>query len=491
MEEVDKDQGNFDNYESMFGQLKRLPDEIVIQKKEILIIPKHLPITVNEDLVNRAMNHAKNTGLWVLVFVIGTKPCFYKFYGSIIEAERQGIPYIIVNSDQHYDKNLTYGGVELDYVDKIGVSLAIRGNLSQKSAELFTKVSWLANYLKKGWPDVTAVPVNLGDTIMCGIVPAAWMFTREEKAIHNEAGLRAMTPAVMRRALELSPKEFIDNQFNGPWQILATEPFPEQWDSFVASKAAEFLFAPLQINKDHLIREGYSPDKIWVTGGVVVEALEKKMRERITNSIFNIYPQLANGKWIRVDIHRKENQVKERFVAIIECIKKLVESGRKVCFIEMNTAKESINKYNLRPIIDELKKSENFLHTDVWLEYAQVIEFYNSEHCLAALTDSGGVQEEMNLLNKPCFTARFTTDRPETVKDAHSNLLIPPISGDYMFKLLDYALADENVMKTLSSAPKIYGKNVAQSFIGTIKKLMIEKRKPFSWAQDDLGFGNK
>lgn len=484
-------QGQYDNYESMFGELQKIPEEIKIETKQesaVQIVPKYLPITLNENLIATTLDKALHEKKWVLVFVIGTKPCFYKFYGSIVEAEKQDIPFLIVNSNQHYDANLTYGEKEFDYANKIAVNLAIRGNLAQKSAELFTKMSWLASYLKKKWPTVTVVPVVLGDTIMCSIVPAAWMFTREEKAIHNEAGLRSMTPSCMRNATKLSAADFVVEQWHGGWELLATEPFPEQWDTFVASKGSEFLFAPLELNKQHLLREGYPEHKIWVTGGVVVEALAKKMEEKPTKSIFEIYPQLASGEWIRVDIHRKENQVQERFTAIIDCMQLLLEKGHKICFIEMNTTRDSLNRYGLRSAVDAMKQFPNFLHTEVWPEYANVIEFYRSSHCLAALTDSGGVQEEMNLLGKPCFTSRFNTDRPETVMDAHNNLLVPPIFGEFMANVVDYAVTNSEIMNTMRTAKKLYGQDVAKKFIAGVQQIMNEKRSPFGWTHEDLGY---
>ena len=212
------------------------------------------------------------------------------------------------------------------------------------------------------------------------------------------------------------------------------------------------------------------------------------MKEKPTHSIFDIYPQLSSGKWIRVDFHRKENQVRERFAAILECMKELLSLGYQLCFIEMNTTKESLERYGLRSFIDDLKKYPGFLHTEVWPEYANVVEFYNSEHCLAAFTDSGGVQEEMNLLGKPCFTARFNTDRPETVMEAHGNILVPPLSGAFMFGLIHYTLKHPTLFQSMSSAPKLYGKDVAQNFIASVKRLMEKQRKPFGWAHDDLGY---
>ena len=225
-----------------------------------------------------------------------------------------------------------------------------------------------------------------------------------------------------------------------------------------------------------------------MTGGVVVEALAKKMEEKPTKSIFEIYPQLASGEWIRVDIHRKENQVQERFTAIIDCMQLLLEKGHKICFIEMNTTRDSLNRYGLRSAVDAMKQFPNFLHTEVWPEYANVIEFYRSSHCLAALTDSGGVQEEMNLLGKPCFTSRFNTDRPETVMDAHNNLLVPPIFGEFMANVVDYAVTNSEIMNTMRTAKKLYGQDVAKKFIAGVQQIMNEKRSPFGWTHEDLGY---
>jgi UDP-N-acetylglucosamine 2-epimerase len=480
------------NFDSMFGTMN-LPEEVHIVKqemKEVHIMPKMLPLTIHEQRIREQMEKAQREKKWVLTFVIGTKPCFYKFYGSIMEAERQGIPYMVIDSNQHYDANLTFGIKEFDYSRKICSNLSIRGNLSQKSGELFYKVSWFANYLKNNWPDVTVVPVVLGDTILTSIVPAAWMFTRREKAIHNEAGLRSMSPdamALLRNHQTLSAEDFIDKQFNGSWSLQTQEPFPEQWDTFVSSKGSEFLFAPLDLNKQHLLREGHNEKKIWVTGGVVVDALEAKSKMTSERSVFDIYPILEQGEWIRVDIHRKANQTPERFKSIISGIKQLVEKGHQVNFIEMNTTRVSLDQYGLRGVLDGLKNYDNFLHTSVWPEFSHVLEFYKSKNCFAALTDSGGVQEEMNLLGKLCLTARFNTDRPETVNSAHSNILVPPVSGDFMLKMVEHVLQNQTLQQKMRSAPKLYGEGVGKKFITTVKGLMEQNAKPFTWTHDQWG----
>ena len=190
------EQKNFpvvDAYESMFGK------EATAEAENFM--PNILPLTMNKALIERVMEKASKEKKWVLAFVIGTKPCFYKFYGSIVAANKANIPNFVINSNQHYDAILTRGITEFNFQDKIASNLAIRGDLAQKSAELMIKMSYIAKYLKKRWPKVTVIPVVLADTIMTSIVPAAWMFSRLEKAIQIEAGLRSMVPDVMRNVL--------------------------------------------------------------------------------------------------------------------------------------------------------------------------------------------------------------------------------------------------------------------------------------------------
>jgi UDP-N-acetylglucosamine 2-epimerase len=468
-----------DAYDSMFGK------ETSTEAEHFM--PNILPMTMNKPLIEDVMEKAKKEKKWVLVFVIGTKPCFYKFYGSVIKASKANIPNFVINSNQHYDDVLTRGLTEFNFQNKVASNLAIRGDLAQKSAELMMKMSFLARYLKKRWPTVTVIPVVLGDTILTGIVPAAWMFSRNERAIQVEAGLRSMAPEVMKRYKEVDIKTFIDQQFYGKWIMLRNEPFPEQWDTFTSAAGSEYLFAPVKLNEDHLIREGYDEKNIFTVGGVVVDALETKRKEKAEKSIFSIYPQLEKGDWLRVDIHRRGNLTPTRFHAIIKAIEELVKKGYKVNFIEMSATKIALDAYKLRNKIDKLSRHKNFLYTKVWPDYANVIEFFESKNCLGVLTDSGGVQEEMNLIGKMCLTCRFNTDRPETVNDARSNILIPPINKKYVFNMVKYVFNNSSLQKSMSSGKKLYGKDVGDKIIRHIRKLMDNDDKPFKWAHEALG----
>lgn len=467
-----------DAYESMFGR------EEIAETDHFM--PTILPLTLNKPLIKSVMEYAKKERKWVLAFVIGTKPCFYKFYGSIVAAAKANIPFFIINSNQHYDDILTHGIKEFNFQDKIASNLSIRGDLAQKSAELMLKVSWLAKHLRKNWPNVTVIPVVLGDTIMTSIVPAAWMFSRNEKAIQNEAGLRSMTPEIMKKCNNIDIETFIDQQFYGKWILMRNEPFPEQWDTYTSAAGSQYLFAPVQLNKEHLLREGYPEESIWVIGGVVVDALELKRKMKPEKSIFSIYPQLEKNNWIRVDIHRRENLTPRRFRSIIGAVKGLVKKGYNINFIEMSATRMALDFYSLRKELDKLKKRKNFLYTSVWPEYGHVMEFFESGNCIAALTDSGGVQEELNILGKACMTCRLTTDRPETVFDAKSNIIVPPASKDIIIKMVQYITSNDDLRKKMESSKSLYGKNAGEKLISTVSQLMKKNDNPFKWAHDTL-----
>lgn len=468
------------NYELMFGR-SELPQFHVPALSMF-------PVFLNGGLIGEVMERARDKKSWVLAFCVGTKPCFYKFWGSIQAAEQADLPYLLVDSGQHYDERLTYGKREFNFREKVACELGIRGDLAVKSAELMIKIRWLAKYLKGRWPDVTVVPIVLGDTILTAMIPPAWMFSRGEKAIQNEAGLRSMAPSGMKDSVGGSVEEFIERQFNGTWELLRNEPVPEQYDTFVSAAGAEFHFAPLEINKEHLLREGHPGKNIRVIGGVVSDALELKRRQKAEISVFEDYPKLKKGEWLRVDIHRRGNLAPRRFRAIVEGVVRLVEQGRRVIFVEMNATRHALEVYNLRQDLLRLKDRENFLLTEVWPKYSHVIEFFESDRCFSVLTDSGGVQEEMNLLGKPCLTCRFNTDRPETVKEAGSNLLVPPIDGDFIAAMVNQLYENKGLYAKMKSAPPLYGSGAGAKLVEGVRELIERGEKPFRWAHEALGF---
>ncbi len=452
-------------------------------------------VIVNDSIIEREMERGKRERSRVVAIVTATKPDFYKQASIVQSAEKLGVPHFVIHTGQHYDEILGRGLQEFRIDEKIACNLNIRGDLLQKTHELIEKLGWFGRELGKKYPGVEVLPIVHGDTLVAGIAPIAWLFSRRAKVAQNEAGLRSMSPLVMKggRSMTQDPARFISQQWRGKWFIQRDEPFPEQWDTFVSAAGAEFLFAPTKLNAEHLEREGYPSDRIWTVGNSIVDAIELKKREKPEKSVFEVYPELErHDDWIRVDIHRRGNLTPRRFKNIIKAVKNLVKRGFNICFIELNGTRQALEQYGLRgqllKLAEETGKKGNFVFTGVWPEYGHVIEFLESGRCFAELTDSGSMQEELNILKKTiCLTCRFSTDRPESVMN-RSNILVPPLSADFITSMVEHVFASDTIPKTMRSSPRIYGKNVGDKIVKTLRDLQREGAGAFMWAHERLGF---
>ncbi len=211
----------------------------------------------------------------------------------------------------------------------------------------------------------------------------------------------------------------------------------------------------------------------------------------LAESVFDRYPILeTRDRWIRVDIHRRANLRRDRFTALVEGVVSLVERGYNVVFIEMTATGAALERYGYREQLERLaEQHENFLFTGLWKKHAYVYEFLQSGQCFAELTDSGSMQEELNQIDETiCLTARFNTDRPETVFDANTNLLVPPISGEHVRRMVEYVAETESVRREIQSGEKLYGENVGDRIV----EFLVDRRETdaFEWTHERLGFGD-
>lgn len=402
----------------------------------------------------------------VVAVVTATKPDFYKQWSIIPACEKLGVPVVVIHTGQHHDRLLGHGLEEFNIRKYIAFDLRIRGDMLQKAHEMIAKAGEVSRILKENFPKTTFVPIVHGDTQSAGIFPIGWMFGVAQKVAQNEAGLRSMTTGFSK-----DPATFVENQWEGEWKPARQEPFPEQWDTFVAGASSELHFAPLEINKKNLVQEGYSDDRIFTVGNSIVDAMKYTRKNKPKTSVFELYPQLeAQDAWIRVDVHRRANLSETRFKALFNGIKSLVKEGYPIAWVELPGTKFALEQYDLRDKVVQMDDNhDNFTFTPLWKSYAHVMEFLRSGRCIAELTDSGSMQEELNQLGIPCLTLRYNTDRPETVT-AGSNLLVPPYP-DFVDRMVRFVIDREDILDRMSTARKLYGENVGVKIVQKIKKL--------------------
>jgi UDP-N-acetylglucosamine 2-epimerase (non-hydrolysing) len=441
-----------------------------------------LPIKIAGSL-SSVFAHAKKQHSPILAVVTGTKPDFYKQAPLMVEAAKENVPSFVINTGQHFDDVLGFGMHEFSLNDFVGCNLQIRGDLMEKASELILKFGYFGRYCRKNFRNESMLPIVHGDTLVAGIAPLAWVFGMGKKVGQNEAGLRSMGPEMTKR---LSPakeptkravRDLVHSQFEGRWFLAREEPFPEQIDTWICSAGTQFFFAPTQLNKDNLIREGYPEEFVHVVGNSVVDAIHQKRKERPGQSIFDAYPQLEKGEWIRMDIHRRENLTERRFTSIIGGLVDIVErTDDKVVLVMLNATASALKQYGLEKKLQGLAEDhkDRFLITPLWKEYAHVVEFLDSGRCWAEMTDSGSMQEELLYFPKVAsLTVRLNTDRPETVFDAKSNILVPPLNRTWISAMAREAHEKgEGLGLQLRKKKQIYGRpgQVSKKIIRIIKK---------------------
>lgn len=81
-------------------------------------------------------------------------------------------------------------------------------------------------------------------------------------------------------------------------------PYPEEFNRQAVSIISKFNFAPTELSKQNLLKEGKDPNSIYVTGNTAIDALKTTVRENYT------HPELewAKGsRLIMITAHRREN----------------------------------------------------------------------------------------------------------------------------------------------------------------------------------------
>ncbi|MBA2268369.1 MAG: UDP-N-acetylglucosamine 2-epimerase [Nitrosopumilus sp.] len=462
------------------------------RKSDTLKIDKEfLPIKINNTNLDTIFSKGNDFNK-ALAIVIGTKPDFYKQAPLLIESIKEGLPSFIISTGQHYDELLGYGIKEFDLENSIVCDLQIRGDLMEKSSDLIMKFGYFGRYLKRRFSGNRILPIVHGDTLVAGIATLSWVFGLGQKVGQNEAGLRSMSPTTIKGIkMNVNPsrsdiEKFIADQLSSSWFLTREEPFPEQIDTWVCSSGTKFFFVPTKLNKEHLLREGYPEEDIHIVGNSVVDAIGIKRMSKPENSIFELYPKLESGNWIRMDIHRRENLTNHRFNAIIGGLTDLIKDSEfKIVLVLLNATISALNRFDLYYKLKDLENSypEKFMMTELWKEYGHVVEFLDSGKCWAEITDSGSLQEELLYFPKvSSFTVRFNTDRPETVFEARGNLLVPPINRMWLPKMItmtyekgvDYGF-------NFKKKKQIYGKpgEVSKKIVKIMKKEFENRESNF------------
>ena len=221
-------------------------------------------------------------------------------------------------------------------------------------------------------------------------------------------------------------------------------PYPEEFNRQAVSIISRYNFAPTELSKQNLIREGKPESSIFVTGNTAIDALKTTVRKDYT------HPELewAEGsRLILITAHRRENlgePMKHMFCAIRRVMDEHVDV-KAFYPIHMNPV--------VRQTADAILGGDERIHI---IEPLDVLDFHNfmaRSHMI--LTDSGGIQEEAPSLGKPVLVMRDTTERPEGIKAG--TLKLVGTDEETIYAEFNRLLTDQAAYDSMARASNPYG----------------------------------
>ena len=178
-----------------------------------------------------------------------------------------------------------------------------------------------------------------------------------------------------------------------------SEKVPEEINRRIIDSVSEFLLTYTQRSREHLLREGYPPDKIIVTGNPIREIMEKHLK--------NSEIKKRDGEYVLVTLHRNENVTDKTVLTdIISALNEISQSTKVVLSVHPKL-KSMIEEYNIK-LSRNVETSEPF-------GFKEFLALEKNAKCV--LSDSGTVPEECAILKVPCVLMRDSTERPELLEN--------------------------------------------------------------------------
>lgn len=232
-------------------------------------------------------------------------------------------------------------------------------------------------------------------------------------------------------------------------------PYPEEFNRQAVGIIAKYHFAPTEMSKENLLKEGKNPESIFVTGNTAIDALKTTVRKDY------MHPQLEwanDSRLVMITAHRREN-LGEPMRNMFRAIKRIVSEYEDI---------KVIYPIHLNPTVREIANETLGENERVRIiEPLEVLDFHNFlAKSFMILTDSGGIQEEAPSLGKPVLVMRDTTERPEGV--SAGTLKLVGTNQENIYKNFKLLLDNDEEYEKMSKASNPYGDGFASKRIADI-----------------------
>ncbi len=357
-----------------------------------------------------------------VMLVFGTRPEAIKMCPLVNELKsRKNINTVVCVTGQHrqmLDQVLDAFGVTPDY------DLSIMKD-KQTLFDITTNIlNGIGEVLDEVGPDVVLVHGDTSTTF----VTALACFYKQIPVGHVEAGLRT-------------------------YNIYS--PYPEEFNRQAVSIISEYNFAPTELSRDNLLREGKDEGSIFITGNTAIDALKTTVRDDYT------HPELEwakDSRLIMITAHRREN-LGEPMHNMFRAIRRVMDEHPDV---------KAIYPIHMNPVVRQAADEElGDCDRIRIIEPLEVLDFHNFlSRSFMILTDSGGIQEEAPSLGKPVLVMRDTTERPEGIKAG--TLKLVGTDENVIYESFKELLENCEAYEKMSKASNPYGDGKACQRIADI-----------------------
>ncbi len=312
-----------------------------------------------------------------IAVVLGTRPEITKLAPVIWALEQHSVPYALIHTGQHYS-------YEMDRVffETLGLpEPTLNLHAGEAGARHGAQTGLMLQRVEAAFLDLgidRAIVHGDTNSTLAGALVAAKL---NLPVGHVEAGLRSFDRTM-----------------------------PEEVNRVVTDHVATHLFAPTEVARANLEREGVVAG-VEITGNTIVDTVFR-LRGRFEEGATIRRLGLESKRFMYLTLHRQENTDEpERLREILAGLRRTAAETRLPLIFSMHyRTKTRLEAYHMLGDLEAIP-GLRVLHPPVGLFESLELQ----HHARLVLTDSGGLQEESCILGTPCVTIRENTERPETL----------------------------------------------------------------------------
>jgi UDP-N-acetylglucosamine 2-epimerase (non-hydrolysing) len=351
--------------------------------------------------------------------VVGARPNFIKMAALVHELRRRPrYSGQLIHTGQHFSPEMSqtfFRDLEMtepDYnLDAAG------GTQTEQTAEIMRRLEPVLGEVR---PDLVLVVGDVNSSLAAALVASKMGIP----IAHVEAGLRSFDRSM-----------------------------PEEINRLVTDVLSRYLFATEPSGVRNLIAEGFSEDRIFLVGNVMIDTL-LRFREKAERADVLERFGFTAGAYAVLTLHRPSNvDNPEQLRGLLRALSELSRRIPVVFPVHPRT----------RQRMDALGMRDQLLRLLPPLGYLDFLRLMAEARLV--LTDSGGIQEETTILGVPCLTLRENTERPATIETGTNRL-----AGTDPDRVLELALRVLDAPTTSAVVPEMWDGQAASRIFDVLDR---------------------